>query len=72
MRTHKIVEAWPNQKNKTFTLRKKTINTDTGKVVETVKYRTFKMADDEFRGWELSPSSDWKYFLRTTQDYITL
>lgn len=57
------IEATPNYSKRTFTIRK--TYSDGFKV----KYRTLPMSDEEFNSAEMHTENDWKYFLRSTDDY---
>lgn len=58
------IEATPNYRERTFTLRRK----DKGKT--TAKYRTIKMGNEEFKDKLYYTSKDWLNFLQKTYEYI--
>jgi len=57
------IKVVANQSKRTFTIRKYI----DGKFF--VKYRTTTMSKEEFESSEMSTENDWKYFLRSTNDY---
>ena len=57
------IKVVANQSKRTFTIRKYI----EGKFF--VKYRTTTMSKEEFESSEMSTENDWKYFLRSTNDY---
>ena len=67
MKTQKeTIKVFPNQSKRTFTIRKYT----DGKFF--VKYRTTTMSKEEFESSEMSTENDWKYFLRSNNDYYKI
>ena len=67
MKTQKeTIKVFPNQSKRTFTIRKYI----DGKLF--AKYRTTTMSQEEFESGEMSTENDWKYFLRSTNDYYKI
>ena len=60
------LKVTPNYRKKTFTIRKY----DNGKVFS--KYRTTPMSKEEFESEEMNTETDWRYFLRSSNDYSVI
>jgi hypothetical protein len=62
MDIYSTIKATPNHSKRTFTIRVYDKNTIT-------KYRTNKVSEDEFLELEFNTVSDWRFFLRNSNDY---
>jgi hypothetical protein len=59
-----VIEVKANQKNKTFTIRKKYTDGTS------VKYRTTQMNKEDFESAEMNTLNDWKHFLKYGNYFI--
>ncbi len=60
------LKVTPNYRKKTFTIRKY----DNGKLYS--KYRTAPRSREEFESEEMNTENDWRYFLRSSNDYSVI
>jgi hypothetical protein len=60
------LKVTPNYSKRTFTIRKY----DNGKVYS--KYRTSPRSMEEFESEEMNTEGDWRYFLRSSNDYLVI
>jgi hypothetical protein len=60
------LKVTPNYSKRTFTIREYC----KGKLFS--KYRTIQFNEEEFENEEMNTENDWRYFLRTTNDYSLL
>ena len=60
------LKVTPNYNKRTFTIRKY----DNGKLYS--KYRTASRSKEEFESEEMNTEGDWRYFLRSSNDYSVI
>lgn len=68
MKSKETINATPNHKNRTFTIRITNVESD-GRVFKT-KYRTIPLPSEEFNSCLYNTQIDWQNFLRSDDYYL--